>query len=162
MVEHTRTRPNNKPSVRHYYVDEAGDAALFNRRGCVIVGAEGCSRYFLLGLVDIPDPTAVGHELHMLRNSLLADPYFKGVPSMQADARKTATAFHAKDDLPEVRREVFSLLRHFKLRFFAAVREKAKVLDYVRQRSERDPSYRYNQNELYDYMVRRLLRNLLH
>jgi hypothetical protein len=40
----------------------------------------------------------------------LADPYFKGVPSMQADAKKTALFFHAKDDLPEVRREVFRVL----------------------------------------------------
>jgi hypothetical protein len=31
--------------------------------------------------------------------------------TMQLAARKTAIAFHAKDDLPEMRREVFALLR---------------------------------------------------
>jgi hypothetical protein len=30
---------------------------------------------------------------------------------MQLESRKTALAFHAKDDIPEVRREVLSLLR---------------------------------------------------
>jgi len=44
----------------------------------------------------------------------------------------------------------------------AVVRNKHKLLEYVRQRNEWDASYRYNQNELYDYMVRRLFKNLLH
>jgi hypothetical protein len=81
---------------------------------------------------------------------------------MQPRARKTALAFHAKDDLPEVRREVFHLLMHHNLRFFAVVRNKRKLLEYVRQRNERDHSYRYDSNELYDYLVRRLFKTLLH
>jgi hypothetical protein len=35
-------------------------------------------------------------------------------------------------------------------------------VDYVRQRNERDPAYRYHPNELYDYLVRRLFRDRLH
>jgi hypothetical protein len=149
-------------SIRHYFVDEAGDGALFNARGRVIVGAAGCSRFFILGLADIPDPATLGREMEHLRAQLLADPYFEGVPSMQPEARKTALAFHAKDDLPEVRREVFSLLLRHHMHFFAVVRDKLKVVEYVRQRNEREPSYRYNPNELYDYLVRRLFRDRLH
>ena len=53
---------------------------------------------------------------------------------MQREARKTAVAFHAKDDLPEVRREVFALLKNSPgLRFFAVVTDKMRVLEYVRQ-----------------------------
>lgn len=148
--------------VRHYFVDEAGDGTLFSRKGKVIVGTPGCSCFFILGLVDIPDPVTLGHDLDDLRTQLLADPYFNGVPSMQPEARKTALAFHAKDDLPEVRREVFSLLLHHDISFFAVVRDKLKVVEYVRQRNERDPSYHYNPNELYDYLVRRLFRDRLH
>jgi len=143
-------------------VDEAGDGTLFSRKGKVIVGTPGCSCFFILGLVDIPDPVTLGHDLDDLRTQLLADPYFNGVPSMQPEARKTALAFHAKDDLPEVRREVFSLLLHHDISFFAVVRDKLKVVEYVRQRNERDPSYHYNPNELYDYLVRRLFRDRLH
>jgi hypothetical protein len=150
------------PSIRHYFVDEAGDSTLFNRRGRIIVGTEGCSRFFILGLADIPDPVTLGREMEALRARLLADPYFEGVPSMQPQARKTALAFHAKDDLPEVRREVFSLLLRHQMHFFAVVRDKLKVVEYVRQRNEREPSYRYNPNELYDYLVRRLFRDRLH
>jgi hypothetical protein len=94
---------------------------------------------------------------------LLTDSYFKDVPSMQPMARKTAIAFHAKDDLQEVRREVFELLHGFDgLRYFAVVHDKQSVLDYVRERNTREPAYRYNANELYDFMVRRLFRERLH
>ena len=101
-------------------------------------------------------------EMEDLRANLLADPYFKGVPSMQPESKKTALAFHAKDDVPEVRREVFHLLTRHDLRFFAVIRDKRKLLQYVRQRNERDTTYRYHPNELYDYLVRRLFKTLLH
>lgn len=153
---------DNLPSIRHYFVDEAGDGTLFNRRGGIIVGNEGCSTFFILGLLDISQPDALGCEMEDLRTNLLADPYFAKVPSMQPQAKKTALAFHAKDDVPEVRRELFHLLLRHDLRFLAVVRDKRRLLDYVRQRNERDAVYRYHPNELYDYLVRRLFKNLLH
>jgi len=149
-------------TVRNYFVDEAGDPVLFGKRGRVLVGTEGCSRFFILGLLDIADREALGREMEELRQALLADPYFRAVPSMQPETRKTTLSFHAKDDLPEVRREVFSLLLRHELRFFAVVRDKRKVLDYVRTRSGRDPNYRYTPNELYDLLTRRLFRDRLH
>ena len=45
---------NRVPSTRHYFVDEAGDGTLFDGKGRVIIGSEGCSRFFIPGLVDIP------------------------------------------------------------------------------------------------------------
>ena len=150
------------PVIRKYFVDEAGDATLFAPNGKVIIGSEGCSRYFILGMLDIADPDTLNLELELLRGRLLADPYFKKVPSMHPINRKTALAFHAKDDVAEVRREVFTLLMSFDLRFFAVVRDKLRVVGYVRQRSENEIVYRYHPNELYDYMVRLLFKNLLH
>jgi hypothetical protein len=144
--------------VIHYFVDEAGNPTLFDARGKILVGTEGCSSYFMLGKVDVGDPERLASELDALRARLLADPYFKGVPSMRADGRKTAVAFHAKDDVPEVRREVFSLLIRHELRFYAVVRDKQQVLAYVRQQNERDAAYRYNENELYDSLVRHLFK----
>lgn len=150
-------------STRNYFVDEAGDGTLFGGKGRVIIGSEGCSRFFILGFVDIPDLAGLGRELAELRATLLADPYFVAVPSMQTDQRKTALAFHAKDDVAEVRREVFSLLRrHTSIRFFAVVKDKRAVLDYISSRNEREPGYRYEPNELYDHLVRRLFKNMLH
>ena len=152
------------PSIRHYFVDEAGDGTLFDSKGRVIIGQQGCSRFFMLGLVDIPDSIreTLHRELDELRTGLVSDPYFKNVPSMEPRAKKTALAFHAKDDLPEVRREVFALLLRHNLRFFAVVRNKRKLLEYVMQRNEGESDYRYHPNELYDSLVRRLFKTLLH
>jgi hypothetical protein len=153
---------HNTPFVRRYFVDEAGDCVLYNRKGQVIIGQAGCSRFFILGVADIADPELLGSDLENLRSRLLADPYFEGVPSMKIDGNKTAIAFHAKDDLPKVRREVFSLLLDHDIHFSAIVRDKIRVVEYVKQRNKLDHFYRYNTNELYDYMVRRLFRDRLH
>ncbi len=56
-------------SIRHYFVDEDGDGTLFDRKGRVIIGTEGCSRYFLLGLVDVPDPARLQQEMDDQRRS---------------------------------------------------------------------------------------------
>lgn len=152
--------PAEKPLHRHYYVDESGDPNVFNRRGKVILGEEGSSTYFLLGLLEIRDSGKLDALLGELRGSLLRDAYFSSVPSMQPRAGKTYRAFHAKDDLPEIRREVFRLLHDelTDLRFYAVVKDKRAVLNYVRDRNAADPSYRYKPNELYDYLVRRFSR----
>ena len=50
--------PENQKSIRHYFVDEAGDAILFDGKGRSIIGVTGCSRYFILGLLDVADPVA--------------------------------------------------------------------------------------------------------
>ena len=149
-------------TVRYYYVDEAGDGTIFDARGRVIIGHEGCSRFFMLGLLDVVNPVALNEDLNTLRMNLMQDPYFKEVPSMRIKSKKTAVFFHAKDDLPEVRREVFRVLMNHEVRFYAIVRDKTKVLEYIRQRNEVDSSYRYKINELYDYLCRQLFRDRLH
>jgi hypothetical protein len=67
----------NSPSIRHYFVDEAGDGTLFNSKGKILIGTEGCSRFFILGLLDVLEPEFLAKNLEELRASLLADPYFK-------------------------------------------------------------------------------------
>lgn len=151
-----------QPTFRHYFVDEAGDPNLFKRRAKPIVGKDGCSKFFMLGVADVADPQAVATELTELRNRLLADPYFKGVPSFDPARRKTAIMFHAKDDLPEVRREVFKVLLKHDIRFYAVVRDKQVILDKVFQHQKTKPTYRYHPNQLYDRCVTRLFRDRLH
>lgn len=146
------------PSTLHFFVDEAGDPTLFDAKGRILVGQEGCSKTFILGKLDVADPLALHAALEQLRADLLVDPYFKRVPSMQAERGKTARAFHAKDDVAEVRREVFKVLARFDLRFYGVVRHKAALLDYVRQRNEREAGYRYRGDELYDTLVEELFR----
>jgi hypothetical protein len=81
---------------------------------------------------------------------------------MQAEQRKTAIAFHAKDDLPEVRREVFTLLSRQNVQFFAVVRDKAVIAQKVLEQNEKRPAYRYHPNQLYDRCVSHLFKERLH
>jgi len=162
MAKSTRAN-NSSDEIRRYFADEGGDSTLFSSKGKVIIETTGCSRFFMLGLLDVTGPERLKQAFDELRARLMNDPYFRNVPSMQPDGQKTALTFHAKDDLPEARKEVFSLLRDFEgLHFFAVVADKWSVLEYVRQQNERNPVYRYHPNELYDYLARRLFKNLLH
>ena len=42
---------------------------------------------------------------------------------MRPERNKTALMFHAQDDVPEVRREVFKVLAQHDVKFYAVVRE---------------------------------------
>lgn len=146
--------------IRHYFVDEAGDLTLFDKKGRVLLGTPGVSNTFMVGIAFVPDLIQATNVLNELRASLLADPYFKNVPSMQLAAKKTALAFHAKDDLPEVRREVFKVLPVLNAKVFVAIRRKAQLAE------EAQALFRYGRklrpNDVYDDLVKRLFRNLLH
>jgi hypothetical protein len=118
--------------IKHYFVDEAGDGTLFNAHGVDIVGRDGVSHTFMVGVAEIEDPLAVGHRLGALRAELLRDPYFRNVPSMRPSQNKTAIFFHAKDDLPEVRREVFRLISSLGVKFQVAIRRKSELVGQAR------------------------------
>lgn len=146
--------------IRTFYLDEAGDFTLFNRRGAVIVGAEGVSRTLMLGVVELTDPMAATLSLERLRAELVADPYFKNVPSMQISAGRTAKFFHAKDDLPEVRREVMKLLPTLGVKCRVAVRRKESLV--VQARFAFQQGKKLSDADIYDGLASRLLKDSLH
>ena len=53
------------------YVDEAGDPTLFgSKRGsCVIVGNDGCSKFFIMGKLEVADPESLAEKLTALRHA---------------------------------------------------------------------------------------------
>lgn len=146
----------------YYFVDESGDGIIFDSKGRSLVGTGKVLDYFILGMVEMTDVSSLDTDLRQLRADLLADPYFKGVPSMQPAGGKTAVFFHAKDDPPEVRREVFKVLLRHEFNFYGIIRTMSAVLRDVRNRNQRDPTYRYKPSELYDSAVRRLFDKKLH
>jgi hypothetical protein len=151
--------PINEADALSIFVDEAGDPTLFKgRRGKPLVGSPGCSRFFILGKLEVENPTALAQKLKELRTELLNDLYFAGVESFRPERKKTAHAFHAKDDLPEVRYRVFSLLcaEGSALRFHAVVCDKNALLEREQAKREANPAYRYQPNALYDSLVRSL------
>ncbi|MBK8553335.1 MAG: DUF3800 domain-containing protein [Ignavibacteria bacterium] len=149
------------PKIKHYFVDEAGDLTLFDKKGRIIVGKEGSSNLFMVGSASVSNPSEASVRLNNLRSQLLSDPYFKDVPSMQSKYNKTAICFHAKDDLPEVRREVFKLLPQLGVKIYVDIKRKTDLAVFA-QNYFRFHKAKLRDNELYDYMIKVLFRNNLH
>jgi hypothetical protein len=144
----------------YHFIDEAGDLSLFNKRKQVVLGTEGVSHYFMVGAAFVPEPETLELRLASLRESILRDPLLNRIPSLDPSRRKTAIVFHAKDDVPEVRYKVFSVLAEFDVQMFAVIREKRALIDDARMLFRR--GLRLTENEIYDDLVSRLLRNRLH
>jgi len=148
-------------AAQHYFIDESGDLTLFDAVGRCIVGQPGASRTFTLGAAWVKSPESLQSELSFLRLSLLGDRYFAGVPSLQPEARKTALYFHAKDDLPEVRREVFRILRAHEMQVVVAIRRKDALADFAASRFK-TTGVKVTDHEIYDGLVERVMRDRLH
>lgn len=148
--------------IKKYFVDEAGDGLLFDQMGRSLVNSKQSPRYFMLGFVESDNEVEFAHAFASLRNSLISDPYFSSIPSLDPKRRKTALFFHAKDDHADIRLKVFELIREFNFKFSAVIKDMLAVENYVKQRNQTDISYRYQPNELYDFTARMLLRKRLH
>ncbi|MCX7047669.1 MAG: DUF3800 domain-containing protein [Candidatus Sumerlaeota bacterium] len=161
-MESVEPFPAQSLASKYYFVDESGDGVLFNKKGEIVAGSGGIPNHFILGLLDVTDPQRLDKDLAELRCAIMADPYFRGVPSLNAAQKKTAIAFHAKDDLPEIRKMVFTALLGQDIRFSAVIKNMQAAYHYVRGRNAADPAYRYHPDELYDHMARRLFSQRLH
>jgi len=91
---------------RWYFVDETGDPIFYGKGKEIIIGYEGCSRAFSVGFLRTYNPQAIRSKLADVRLAILNDRYFQGIPSIA----KSLSAFHAKDDVPEVRKLVYEAL----------------------------------------------------
>jgi len=75
------------PDQIYSFVDEAGDPTLLGRKrgSSVIVGNEGCSKFFIMGKLEVEDPAILATKLTAIHKELLADPYFAGVESFNPE-----------------------------------------------------------------------------
>jgi len=143
--------------IAHFFVDEAGDLTLFGRRGNSLLGTQGVSKCFMVGVAHVLNPDALRDELDALHSNLREDEYLKHVFSMCPQAGKTARFFHAKDDCPEVRREVYKLLARHDIKVQVAIRRKYRLIEQSRG-SPRPP----NPNSIYDDLIKSLFKRCLH
>lgn len=143
------TKKNSKPH-QYFFVDESGDPTFYDRQGNNIVGTGGCSKILLLGLIRTHDPDNLRKELLKLHKEVINDPYFDSVPSIE----KTKIAFHAKDDVPEIREKVFKVLKEldFKAEFVVA-RKNESVFEKRHHKKE---------GLFYNDLVSKLFENKLH
>jgi hypothetical protein len=147
-------------NICHYFVDESGDLALFDKHGRSLIDKGCTSKFFMVGVVQLPDPDSAYKQLEALRMELLADPRLNQAPSMQRSEGKTAHYFHAKDDLPDVRTRVFELLPTFGARVHVAIRRKASLARIAQNMHAYGQKFR--EDNVYDDLVKRLFKHLLH
>lgn len=155
--KHERGMAMPDAEINSYFVDESGDLTLLGRRGKCLVGKEGISRCFMVGMAHIVNPLELFAALESLRADLLAKPYLKSIPSMSPSARKTALCFHAKDDCPEVRMAVFELLAANDIKVQVGIRRKEALhMEAISQGKS------WNANEVYDNLIKILFKRSLH
>ena len=141
---------NPDPTARYFFVDESGDSTFFDRRGNCIVGNNGCSKYLMLGYVRTEHPKEIRQALVSLRDQLAKDVYFQGIPTFE----RTLQGFHAKDDSPEVRREVFRLLPTLPV--------KGQFIFARKRLSTFRNSFNSKEPAFYDHLVKHLFTRSLH
>lgn len=134
----------------YFFVDESGDTIFYNRYGKLIINKEGVSKILILGFIHTHDPHTIRQTVIELRNKVINDPYLQGIPSL----KKTAIAFHAKDDCPEVREKVYKAIS--KLDFTAELFVARKIPNIFNKKHHR------SENEFYDDLISKLFENKLH
>lgn len=134
----------------YFFVDESGDPTFYDRKGNYIVGKEGCSKLLILGLIRTENPKDLREKIQKSQNEIINDPYLQGIPSLE----KTKIAFHAKDDVPEVREKVFKLIKEldFKAEFVVG----RKIESIFKKRHKEKEGIFYND------LVSKLFENKLH
>jgi hypothetical protein len=109
----------------HRFLDEAGDTTFYGKGKVPIIGNDGVSKCFILGMLKLKEPLhIVRTKLIEIQNNIALDPYFKQVPSIQKKVAKNGYYAHATDDVPEVRKMIFEFINSIDCSFEAVVGRK--------------------------------------
>ena len=109
----------------HRFLDEAGDCTFYGKKRKSIIGTIGVSNCFILGIVKFKEPfEQLREKIIILQQQVGNDPYFQ-VPSVLKKKEKNGYFFHAKDDLPEIRKLFFDFIKTVNFSFEAVVARKS-------------------------------------
>ena len=117
----------NKSVLKQYhrFLDESGDTTFYGKNKRIIIGNEGVSKSFILGMVKFKtnlDP--IRQEILMLQKEIENDEFYKDVPSVKKKIAQGAYYFHAKNDIPEIREKFFRYIKTLNCSFEAIVARK--------------------------------------
>lgn len=140
--------------TKHRFLDEAGDTTFYSKGKICIIGNEGVSKSFILGMVKFKQPLYnLRQRIIEMQKEIERDPYYKGVPSILKKAQKGGYFFHAKDDLPEVRRTFFDFIKKIDCSFEAVVARKIPDI-FIKKHNSKEA-------EFYADLLSHLLKNKL-
>ncbi len=112
MKPEPATKPEEALPRFHRFLDECGDTTFFGKGRLPVIGQNGVSLAFGLGLVkfNVPVDDARAQVLALARE-IEADDFFSKAPSVRKRVATEGFYFHAKDDLPEVRERLFRWIK---------------------------------------------------
>lgn len=116
---------NKDIKLNHRFLDEAGDTTFYGKGKKIILGSEGVSKAFIIGLVKFKQPLPdIRKHVIELQNQVANDPFFD-VVSIRKKKQSTGYYFHATDDIPEVRKLFFDFIKTVDCSFEAVVGRKS-------------------------------------
>jgi hypothetical protein len=143
-----------KPETFHRFLDETGDTTFFGKGRKLILGQDGVSLSFGLGVVRIDRPLEeVRREVHGLQTQVEADPLLNTIPSVQKRVASGGFFFHACKDTPDVRAVLLRYLRELPCEAEVVVVRKIPAL-FERQHHGRE-------EEFYADLLAHLIKNRL-
>lgn len=138
----------------HRFLDEAGDTTFYGKGKIPMIGSDGVSNYFLLGMLYVNQSLdELRKNIIELQKRIVNDPYLHVIPSIKKKMNASGYFLHAKDDVPEVRKMVFELIRSIDCQFDAVVGKKSYRIY--------EKKHNGNQAEFYADMLSHLLHNSL-
>lgn len=143
----------NKTLKLHLFIDEAGDTTFFGKGKENIVGKNGVSQSFILGMVQVKaNLVDIRAEIDKVALKIETSPYYAKIPSVQKRIEKYGKfVFHAKDDIPEIRKEFYDFLLTQNFSLQAVVGRKIMRLFINKHNS--------NGNEFYADLLSHLLKD---
>jgi hypothetical protein len=104
MTQHDTT-------TTHRFLDEAGDTTFYGAGKKVIVGQQGVSLTFGLGMLKVEgDLHEVRRRITDLQRQIESDRYLNIIPSIKKKIDKGGFYLHATDDPPEVRQSAYKMI----------------------------------------------------
>jgi hypothetical protein len=150
MNKHLTDLYQHTSHLSHRFLDEAGDLNFFGKGGKPILGKDGVSNYFFIGMLTLNEPLKdLRTKILSLQENIEKDSYFKDVPSIIKRQNKGAYFLHAKEDLPEIRKMVFDFIATLDCYFESVMIRK----DYYQFKTK----HKNQQSELYSDMLSHLL-----
>ncbi len=73
----------------HRFLDEAGDTTFYGKGKVPIIGQNGVSSCFIIGMVKFKEPLQpLRQRIINLQNQVINDPYFQDIPSITRKRKK--------------------------------------------------------------------------
>lgn len=120
--------PLEKPSTFQYhrFLDEAGDTTFYGKGKIPILGKEGVSLSFTLGMARFREPLPELRErIVSLQKEIETSPLFKSMESVKKRVQKGGFYFHAKDDSNDLKKVFFDFILSTDCTFQAVVARKS-------------------------------------